>query len=245
MAILWRRRAGDRHYEVRGAGATRRLYTNGVFHSQYNPAQPVTGNIWDLFLLAGLCLPRGQVRRVLMLGVGGGAAVQLLRHHLRPDRIVGVDLDPVHLAVARRFFAVRGPDVELVPADARTWLSGYRGPAFDLVVDDLFGDGDGTASRAVEVDAAWAAALARHLDPAGALAINFASTDELRRSALSGPQRRFAGVLGLKTPQNENTVGVFTRRVPVPGALRDRVRALPELARAEAAGRLRWSARSL
>lgn len=248
MAILWRYRDGDRQYEVRSAGRTRRLYTNGVFHSQYNPARPVTGNIWDLFLLAGLCLPAGAVRRVLMLGVGGGAAIRLLREHLHPEHIVGVDLDAVHLAIARRFFDVRGRDVELISAEAGAWLDAYRGPRFDLIIDDLFDGGDGGARRAVDVDARWADRLTRHLNERGALAVNFTSTQELNRSALMTTRRmrrRFARVLALKTPQNENTVAVLTRVPLVATILRQRLRTLPALARAEHAGRLRYSARCL
>ncbi len=248
MAILWQHWEGDRHYEVRGAGRTRRLYTNGVLHSQYNPAQPVTGNIWDLFLLAGLCLPAGGAGRVLMLGVGGGAGIQLLRHHLIPERIVGVDLDPVHLTVARRFFGVRGRDVELIRADAAAWLATYRGPRFDLIVDDLFGEADGQPRRAVDVDEQWSACLLGRLADEGVLAVNFTSTRELKRSALINVRalrRRFGDVLALKTPQNENSVGVFLRGVATAAALRARIRSLPALAGAESAARLRYTLRRL
>ena len=51
MALLWERRVEGTLYQVRSAGRTRRLYTNGVFHSQYNPVRPVTGSVWDLLLL--------------------------------------------------------------------------------------------------------------------------------------------------------------------------------------------------
>jgi len=248
MAILWRHRAGGRTYEVRGAGRTRRLYTDGVFHSQFNPAQPVTGNLWDLFVLAGLCLARGGVRRALMLGVGGGAAIRLMQRHLQPGHIIGVDLDAVHLGVARRFFGVGGRNVELVHDDAVAWLERYRGAPFDLIVDDLFDAGDGTARRSVEMTRAWGAGLARHLAADGVLAVNFASLGELKCSALvqgRALRSRFARTLVLKTPQNENAVGVFSRDGTTPGELRARVRTLPVLARALALGNLRYTARSV
>jgi spermidine synthase len=248
MAILWRRDEGGRCYEVRSAGRTRRLYTDGVFHSQYNPSQPVTGNLWDLFLLAGLCLPRGGVRRALMLGVGGGAAIRLLRRHLRPACVVGVDIDRIHLTVARRFFGVRGGGAELHCADAVEWLTRYAGRPFDLIVDDLFGGVGGEPFRAVEVNRRWAGLLTDNLTDAGVLAVNFTSTAELKTSACAASpavRRRFGAALSLKTPQNENTVGVFTRRAVTGADLRARVRETPELERALAGGRLRYNARRL
>ena len=48
MAIIWQFTEGQTNYQVRSAGATLRLYTNGAFHSQYNPNHLFTGGIWDL-----------------------------------------------------------------------------------------------------------------------------------------------------------------------------------------------------
>jgi spermidine synthase len=76
VSLLWERRIGGTLYQVRNAGRTRRLYTNGVFHSQYNPARPVTGSVWDLLLLPAFFYAPGELRRVLVLGVGGGAVIQ-------------------------------------------------------------------------------------------------------------------------------------------------------------------------
>ena len=101
MALLWHKQDGNTRYEVRSAGNTRRLYTNGVFHSQYNSTQPVTGSVWDLLLLPAFFLPASSLKRVLVLGVGGGAVIRQLNHFLQPEQIVGVELNPVHLEVAR------------------------------------------------------------------------------------------------------------------------------------------------
>ena len=72
MALLWEKRAGGVCYQVRTAGNTVRLYTNGVLHTQYNPTRLLTGSVWDLLLLGALFVPRERMRRVLLLGVGGG-----------------------------------------------------------------------------------------------------------------------------------------------------------------------------
>lgn len=243
MAVLWRRQVGADLYEVRTAGETRRLYSNGVFHSQYNPRHPVTGNVWDLLLLPAFLVPPGEVRRVLVLGVGGGAVIRQLRHFLRPERIVGVELNPVHLQVARRFFDVRGADVELVRADARRWLRDYRGPKFDLIIEDLFGEADGEPVRAIEADVQWMRSLCGALAKQGVLVMNFPSLRELRTAAALRTQVKsmhFPSVLRFSTPQNENAVGAFLPESPARGALPRRLRAWPELDTRRAACRLRY-----
>jgi len=45
MAIIWQKNIDGTKYEVRAAGKTRRLYTNGVCHSEFNPDKLVTGSI--------------------------------------------------------------------------------------------------------------------------------------------------------------------------------------------------------
>ena len=48
MAIVWQDTRDGTHYQVRTAGKTLRLYTDGVLHSQYNPVKRLTGSVWDL-----------------------------------------------------------------------------------------------------------------------------------------------------------------------------------------------------
>ena len=106
MAVIWQKYVNGTKYQVRRAGLTRRLYTNDVCHSEFNPDKLVTGSIWDLLVLPAFFHTPGKIKRVLMLGVGGGASILQLHHLLQPDHITGLELDPVHLDIARRFFNV-------------------------------------------------------------------------------------------------------------------------------------------
>lgn len=243
MAVIWQRRVGDHRYEVRSAGRTRRLYTNGVFHSQYNPAAPVTGGVWDLLTLAAFADP-ASMRRALVLGVGGGAVVRQLRRFLDLE-VTGVELDPVHLDVARRHFGV-GPEVRLEQAEAGRWLDGYDGPPFDLVVDDLFSHEGGEPRRAVTADAGWLHRLARRLAPHGVLAVNFISRREFRACGWHADarlRRRFPAGWTLTTPLHENVVAVFLPR-PLPAeVLRRHLEAVPELDPRRRTTRLRYRLR--
>ena len=71
MAVLFEKVANGRVYQVRSAGNSRRLYTDGVFHSQYNPNHIITGSVWDLLFLPSQFYAKGALKRVLVLGVGG------------------------------------------------------------------------------------------------------------------------------------------------------------------------------
>lgn len=245
MALLWcYRDQDDNWYEVRTAGSSLRLYTNGVFHSQYNSRRALGGGIWDLLVLAGfLCPPTGR-ERVLVLGVGGGAAIRQWNELLSPALIVGVELNPVHLHVARTFFQVDAPNVTLLEADACRWLQAYRGPGFDVVIDDLFGDQDGAPARAVPADAPWCLELRRLLNPGGRLVMNFDRETELKRSApVANPQvrRHFAAGLNLSIQHYANHIGVFCLDRPDLAAFEQRLQALPGLEQRRRAGKLNFS----
>lgn len=246
MALLWCRQAQGQRYEVRSAGQSLRLYTNGVFHSQYNPGRPVAGSIWDLLSLPAFALPVGRPRRVLVLGVGGGAVIRQLNHFLSPDLIVGIELNPVHLIVARRFFGADTANVCLLEADAREWLSAYRGPAFDMVVDDLFGEEKGEPVRAVEADRHWCLALSRVVAPGGLLVMNFDGDSELRRSAaqVDAPVRRqWSDRQVFSTPHYANQIAAFYRDRPDWNVFERRLEAYPELDRRRSDCYLRFSRR--
>lgn len=216
MALVWQKRAAGNLYQVRNHGASVRLFSNGVFHSQWNPRDPLKGSLWELLLLPAFFLPAGQIRSVLLLGVGGGALIRLLQTFVAPARIVGVDLDPVHLDVARRFFGVR--DAELVCADAREFVAsalaeGQPG-SYDLVIDDLFGHADGEVERSVAADRAWCRSLSGLLDDDGLLVSNFGSRRELLASAWRDPAvgAEFPHRWTAELPAYENCVLATSRR---------------------------------
>lgn len=247
MSLVWERRIRGTLYQVRRAGRSMRLYTNGVFHSQYNPTRPVTGSVWDLLLLPAFFYPPGALRRVLVLGVGGGAVIQQLRRFVQPDTLVGIELSRVHLSIARRFFAVAGDDVRLEQADAVDWVKRYRGAGFDMIIDDLFGDYDGEPQRSVAADTAWVASLCRCLKPGGLIVSNFTTSLELEVSAYRidpACRRRFDAAFELSTAQNHNAVGVFLKRPATTRQLRERLKRVPALDPRKPAG-LRYRIRTL
>ena len=183
MAVIWQKKTQDAVYEVRSAGNSRRLYKNGVFHSQWNEQRPLSNGVWDLLFLPALFYPTGTIRRILILGVGGGAVLNQFTRLLSPQKITGVELDPIHLAVAEHHFGVAGETIELVEADAVSWVKQYRGEKFDMIIEDLFTEVDSEPVRAVNADEQWLSALLRHLRSAGCLVINYEDNEQMQESA--------------------------------------------------------------
>ena len=248
MSILWEQDVGSTNYQLRQAGNSLRLYTNGVFHSQYNPGRPVTGSVWDLLFLPAFFYPPGGIRRVLVLGVGGGAVIQQLRRFIQPESIVGVELSATHLYLAKRFFGVSGNDVELVRADAVDWVNRYRGPVFDIVIDDLFGHADGETQRSVFADRGWVSSLTRCLSSDGMIVCNFTSRLELMVSAYmshSALRGSFSSAFHLGTARNYNAVGAFLKKPATTRQLRDRLKRIPQLDPRRRSSRLNYSIRTL
>jgi spermidine synthase len=209
MTILWQKNLNGTRYEVRTAGKTHRLYTNGVFHSQFHPDRATTGGIWDLLMLPAFFLAPHKIQRVLVLGVGGGAVIRQLHRYVQPERIIGVELNPVHLEVARRFFGVDDKIAELHQAEAVEWLEQYDGPPFDMIIEDLFGEQDGEPVRAVKADINWCNALSRHLSRDGVLVMNFIDIPEMRQSECLNKQhlaKRFKSAFQFTLPLYENVI---------------------------------------
>lgn len=243
MAVIFSRQHNGHLYEVRSAGKTRRLYTDGVFHSQYHPDHAVTGSVWDLLFLPSLLAEPGVIKRVLVLGVGGGAVIHMLNRFVQPDLIVGVELSQIHLQIARQHFDLRYRNLELVHADAIDWLINYAGEPFDLIIDDLYFEDDGQPTRAIAADASWLDILMEHLSDDGMLVLNFVSQQEWRKSAYFSEdfvRERFATALRFTTPTCHNVVAALLPGQATVAQLRQRMQTFAELDERKSTCRLRY-----
>lgn len=240
MPVIYQKRVGKTRYEIRTHGKTVRLYTNKVMHTQYHPGRPSRG-VWDLLVLPALALPK--VERVLLLGLGGGAAVHLLRQWCPGAHITALELNPVHISLARRFFDIKGRDLTLVHGDARAYVENYRGEPFDLVIEDVFQDSEGTPDRAFAADRRWCMALRKLVSKRGALVMNTLSVEQLRNTALMQQDpvhKLWASHLSLTMPAYANVVGAFYRQATSPAELRHIIRSDATRLQQERSGQLRY-----
>lgn len=248
MAILFETKKKGRSYQVRSAGASRRLYTDGVFHSQYNPNHVLTGSVWDLLFLPSQFYGSGNLQRVLVLGVGGGAVIHMLNRFAQPQQIVGVELSAVHLQVAKRYFGLNYPNLELIKANAIEWIADYDGEPFDLIIDDLYFEQAGEPQRAIGADASWFDMLTSHLTDRGLLVMNFVNYREWRDSAYfiePWLQQRFASVYQFATPTCHNAVVGFLGIETETKHLRQNLKQIPKLNPEKKSCRLRYAIKKI
>lgn len=232
MAIIWQKQVDETLYEVRTAGQTRRLYSDGVFHSQFNPKRAITGGVWDLLMLPAFFYPAETIQRVLVLGVGGGAVIHQLQRYIKPIEIIGVELNPEHIMVAKRYFGITSKLAQLVEADAIEWLENYTGPPFDLIIDDLFGEKDGEPVRAIKANKGWFEKLNSHLSPEGILVMNFISSNDLKNCAAVSYKKtaaHFRASFQLSLSHYENAIGAFLKKSSTSQILRKNINEVDEL----------------
>lgn len=122
---------------VRDVGGARALHVDGTFASFYRPGRTRSGPVWDALAAPLLWLPPARRRSVLLLGLGGGSAARLARALAPRAQIVGVEIDPEVVRVARRAFDLDALGLDVVLADARAYLARTR-RRFDMVVEDVF-----------------------------------------------------------------------------------------------------------
>ncbi|MGJ8638240.1 MAG: spermidine synthase [Opitutaceae bacterium] len=215
MAIVWSQNIEGNFYEVRSAGATLRLYRNGVNHSQWNPNRPLSGSIWDLIVLPALYRPSGSVKDALVLGFGAGTVAAQLRELLAPERIVGLELDPMHLSIADGFFDC-AEGCELIAADAVEWVHETDEVAqFDYILDDLYGEDDGIPVRCAPMDLEWCNRLAELVRPGGMLVFNLVEprkVEHLPPFKDATLKARFPHTKVLKMEGYENRIVAFSEQ---------------------------------
>jgi len=114
------------------------LNSRNSVHTVRDQATGWTGRYYDDFALGPLLVP---ARSALSLGMGGGGSIQAARLTAPDLEFDTVEIDPVVVEAAQRFFGFLGDArLRIHVADARPWL--MRSPdRFDLVQLDLYHGG--------------------------------------------------------------------------------------------------------
>lgn len=124
---------------------------------------------------AGLALTEGRAH-ILVVGLGGGA-FPMLMHRLLPRRsqVDVVEINPVVVDVARRFFGVR-PDARLhISVEDGADFMARQGPLYDFILLDAFWD-YGTPDHLKESH--FFQNVRRRLEPGGVAVLNIALEEQ-------------------------------------------------------------------
>jgi len=212
MSLLWETTKSGTHYSVRRAGNSIRLYSNGVFHSQWNPKRPFAGAVWDCLSLPCLYQAPSSCQRILLLGLGGGAGIRQIQTLIDFSYLRAIEIDPIHINIARRWFGINSRNIEVTEADAIQWVRRYTSTGFDLVIDDLFGHTANEPMRAQALTGQWVDSLVKVLNPGATLVVNCVSRAELMDSLPVFAARGFVQAYRWSLPEYDNAVGVFFRQ---------------------------------
>jgi len=141
-----------------------------------------TGLYYDYFAAVPLL---AEGRRTLILGLAGGAAATTIQRVWPEADILGVELDPAVVEVARDHFGLRNVRVEV--ADARRFVETSAG-VHDLIIVDLY---NGATIPFFTATREFFTAVERRLAPGGAVVMNVAAPNE--PTVLLGPLAATAG----------------------------------------------------
>jgi len=82
-----------------------------------------------------------QVARVLILGLGGGTVAGLVRKFWLEAKITGVEIDPIFVALGKKYLGLDEKEIEIVIGDAQEFISvhGKRKTVhYDLILVDMY-----------------------------------------------------------------------------------------------------------
>jgi spermidine synthase len=147
------------------------LIVEGAVQSIDPPSQGPQPGYWHAML------PDTRPRNALVLGVGGGTIISLLCRRFGPVPITGVEIDPEIAELAETRFAVGGPSINIVVADALEYVTSCA-ETFNYIAVDLF---VGPALVARALGKPFLKSLRRILEPQGTLVYNLTLTRRLPR----------------------------------------------------------------
>jgi predicted membrane-bound spermidine synthase len=121
---------------------TQLILNEGVgIHSIYNPNSILTQGPWDYFMIAPYFnnppFTSSQVRKVAIIGLGGGTAVREFTAAYGPIPIDGVEIDNTIVNMGREYFHMNEPNLHVVLQDGRYFLQ-TSSQKFDVVAIDAY-----------------------------------------------------------------------------------------------------------
>lgn len=207
------------HVRVRRQGTVRSLTIvrdsgEEALQSQIDLRKPQVLRFPYLRHLFAAYLLQPQPKNALIVGLGGGGMVKFLDVVDPELNVVAVEIDPLVVDLADRFFDVRsGPRLEIVVSDGVEYLR-TPGKAFDAIYMDAFlkpsADTDDTGAPLALRNRAFYRQIGQRLRPGGVAAFNLnphrGVADDLADLAAA-----FGQTYVLRLPQGQGYVVVATR----------------------------------
>jgi spermidine synthase len=121
---------------------TQLVLNEGVgIHSIYAPNRILTQGPWDYFMIAPYFnnppFTQAQVRKVAVIGLGGGTAVREFTSAYGSIPIDGVEIDNAIVNMGRQYFHMNEPNLHVIVQDGRYFLQ-TTSQKYDVVAIDAY-----------------------------------------------------------------------------------------------------------
>jgi spermidine synthase len=123
--------------EYPGGVRTLELNEGQAVHSIYDPATPLTGNVWDGSLVLPFVSLDAPPRRIAILGNAAGTTSRGYEAYFPETAIDGVEIDPELSEIGRRLFDMNNPRLTLHHEDARPFIRRSRA-TYDVIGVDAY-----------------------------------------------------------------------------------------------------------
>ena len=124
-------------------------------------------------------------RRVLMIGLSGGAWAQVIGNHPQVEELVVVEINPGYLALIPRYPVVasllENSRIKIVLDDGRRWIRNHKGEKFDVVVMNTTFHWRSFASNVLSRE--FLDLVGTVLNPGGVVMFNATGSSEVQRTA--------------------------------------------------------------
>jgi spermidine synthase len=101
----------------------------------------VVYKVWEKTLKEIKKLRNEEIRKCLILGLGGGSAAKLVRKYWPEAVIVGVEIDPIFVALGKKYLRLDEIGVDIKIRDAYeyiTQISKLKSQNLDLILVDMY-----------------------------------------------------------------------------------------------------------
>lgn len=98
--------------------------------------------VWNT-ALKQIAKRKKNVKKVLILGLGGGSAANLVNRYWPDAMMTGVDIDPVMVDLGRKYLGLsQVKNLEIIIEDAEKWINKEKGKGrFNLILVDIYKGG--------------------------------------------------------------------------------------------------------
>jgi len=96
----------------------------------------VVKDIWKSTLKEIKKRNKNSIKECLILGLGGGTLVKLIKEGYPKAKIMGVDIDPIMVELGKKYLGLEKVKIEIT--DAYNWVVKNKDRKYDLIFVDLY-----------------------------------------------------------------------------------------------------------